>query len=151
MDKTKEIIAALKRAYAGEFETLQNYVAHGVHLQGTVPEVIGTSLEASISQKLKNVRRLARRINVLGGRVPGSLELPRIQDYLQPAAEKADALTVIDGVLRASAAAIAGYETIIALTEGNDYLTQDLVIDLLSHERDLHKLFTSLLRDLGAR
>lgn len=143
MDKTKEIVAALKRSYAGEFETLQNYVAHVVHLQGT----IGTSLEASISQKLKNVRRLARRINVLGGRVPGSLELPRVQDYLQPAAEKADALAVIHGVLRASAAAIARYETIIALTEGNDYLTQDLVIDLLSQERDLHQLFTSLLRD----
>ena len=150
MDKTKEIIAALKRAYAGEFETLQNYVAHGVHLQGTVPEVIGTSLEASISQKLKNVRRLARRINVLGGRVPGSLELPRAQDYFQPGAEKADAPAVIQGVLRASAAAIARYETIIALTEGNDYLTQDLVIDLLSHERDLHQLFTGLLGNLGA-
>lgn len=148
MDKTKEIIAALKGSYAGEFETLQNYVAHVAHLQGAVPGTIGTSLEASISQKLKNVRRLARRINVLGGRVPGSLELPRVQDYLQPAAQKADALTVIHGVLRASAAAIARYETIIALTEGKDYLTQDLIIDLLSQERDLHQLFTSLLRDL---
>jgi ferritin-like protein len=149
VDKTKEIIAALKRSYAGEFETLQNYVAQVVHFRGTVPETIGTSLEASISQRLKNVRRLARRINVLGGRVPGSLELPRTQDYLQPGAEKADALALIHGVLRASGAAIARYETIIALTEGNDYLTQDLVIDLLSHERDLHQLFTNLLRDFG--
>jgi ferritin-like protein len=148
VDKTKEIVAELKKSYAGEFETLQNYVAHAVDLEGTIAETVGTSLEASISQRLKNVRRLARRITVLGGRVPGSLELTRSQNYLQPAAEKADPLAVLRGILRASEAAIAQYEKIIALTEGNDYLTQDLMIDLLSQERDQHRLFMSLLRNL---
>jgi ferritin-like protein len=146
LDKTKEIIAELKRAYAGEFETLENYVAHAVDLEGTVPEFVLASLEASISQRLKNVRRLARRINVLGGRVPGSLELPRVQKSLQPAVEKADALAVIHGALRASEATIAQYETIITLAEGRDCVTQDLAIDLLSEERDQQRLFASLLR-----
>jgi ferritin-like protein len=149
VDKTKEIIAELKRSYAGEFETLQNYVAYAIDLEGTVAETLGTSFEASIPQRLKNVRQLARRINVLGGRVPGSLELPRTDNHFQQAAEKADPLAVIHGVLRASEAAIAQYESIIALTEGNDYVTQDLVIDLLSQERDQKRLFANVLKDLG--
>jgi bacterioferritin len=148
VDKTNEIIAELKKSYAGEFETLQNYVAHAVDLAGTRPEIVRASLAASISQKLRNVRRLALRINLLGGRVPGSLELPRAQNYLQPTPESPDVLTVIHGILRASEAAIARYETIIAATEGNDYLTQDLVIDLLAQERDQHQLFTRLLENM---
>lgn len=151
VDKTKEIIAELKRSYAGEFETLQNYVAQAVDLDETRPEMVRTSLEASIPQKLRNVRRLALRINLLGARVPGSLELPRAQNYLQPATEKPDVLAVIHGVLRASEAAIARYETIIALTEGNDYLTQDLVIDLMAEERDRHQLFARLLENMSER
>jgi len=148
VDKTNEIIAELKRSYAGEFETLQNYVAHAVDLAGTRQEMVRVSLEASISEKLRNVRRLALRINLLGGRVPGSLELSRAQNYLQPAPERPDVLMVIHGILHASEAAIARYETIIAATEGNDYLTQDLLIDLLAQERDQHQLFTSLLENM---
>jgi ferritin-like protein len=145
VDKANEIIGELRKSYGGEFETLQNYLAHSIDLEGPDLQGVRTALEASISPRLKNLRRLARRINVLGGRIPGSLESPRAQHYLQPAPEKPDAVEVIQGVLRASENAIAQYEKIIGLTEGNDFVTQDLLIDLLSHEREQHKLFNGLL------
>ena len=45
MDKTKEIIAELKRSYAIELETMQNYLAHSIDLDGKEAEPIRTSLE----------------------------------------------------------------------------------------------------------
>jgi ferritin-like protein len=146
VDKTNEIISELKRSYAAELETLQNHLANSVDLDCTEPQTLQQSLQESVSLRLDHARRLAKRINVIGGRVPGSLELPRNQDYLQPASDQADAQAVIQGVLHASEASIAQYERIITLTEGTDYVTQDLVIDLLSDEREQRRLFFDLLR-----
>jgi ferritin-like protein len=146
VDKTTEIISELKRSYAAELETLQNLLANSVDLDGNKPQILQQSLEESVLLRLDHARRLAKRINVVGGRVPGSLELSRNQSYLQPALDQTDAHAVIHGVLRAGEAAIAQYERIIALTEGTDYVTQDLVIDLLSDERAQRRLFFDLLR-----
>ena len=79
VDKTKEIIAELKRSYAIELETIENFLANSIDLQGADAEPIRKSLEEEIPLKLKHARRLAKRINVLGGRLPGSLELARDQ------------------------------------------------------------------------
>jgi bacterioferritin len=145
VDKTNEIISELKRSYAAELETLQNHLANSVELDGIKPQILQRSLQESVSLRLDHARRLAKRINVIGGRVPGSVELPRDQNYLQPALDQADTRAVIHGVLRANEAAIAQYERIISLTEGTDFVTQDLVIDLLSDERAQRRLFFDLL------
>jgi bacterioferritin len=145
VDKTKEIIAELKRSYAIELETIQNYLANSIGLEGADAEVIRESLEEQIPLKLKHARRLAKRINVLGGRLPGSLELPRDQKLLQPPSDNADVTAVIRGVISANEACIGQYQKIINLTEGHDYVTQDMVIDLLSDEREHRRLFLSFL------
>jgi bacterioferritin len=141
VDKTKEIITELKRSYAIELETIQNYLANSIDLEGTDAEVIRQSLEEEIALKLKHARRLAKRINVLGGRIAGSLELPRDQDLLQPPLDNRDVMAVIRGVISANEASINQYQKIIHLTEGRDYVTQDMVIDLLSDEREHRRLF----------
>jgi bacterioferritin len=41
--------------------------------------------------------------------------------------------------------AISQYQKIIALTDGLDYVTQDLVIDLVSDEQEHLRLFLSFL------
>ncbi len=71
MDKTKDIITELKRSYAIELETMQNYLANSIDLEGADAESIRKSLEEQVTLKLKHARRLAKRINVLGGRLPG--------------------------------------------------------------------------------
>ena len=106
MDKTKEIITELKRSYAIELETMQNYLANSIDLEGADVEGIRKSLEEQVTLKLKHARRLAKRINVLGARLPGSLELPRNQNLLQPPLDNADAMAVIRGVMSANEASI---------------------------------------------
>jgi bacterioferritin len=149
VDRTEEIITELKRSYAIELETIQNYLANSIDLQGTDAEVIRESLEEEINLKLKHARRLAKRINVLGGRLPGSLELPRDQNLLQPPLDNADVMAVIRGVISTSEASIRQYQKIIDLTEVLDYITQDMVIDLLSDEREHRRLFLGFLIQKG--
>lgn len=145
MDRTKEIITELKRSYAIELETIQNYLANSIDLEGTNAEVIRKSLDKEITLKLKHARRLAKRIHVLGGRVPGSLELPRNQNFLQPPLEKGNVIAVIRGVISTSEISIKQYERIISLADGLDHVSQDMVIDLLSDERELRRVFLSYL------
>ena len=145
MDKTKDIIAELKKSYAIELETIQNYLANSVDLDGEGAEEVKKSLEEEIALKLKHGRRLAKRIKVLGGRVPGSLELPRDQNLLQPPMDNTDVMAVIQGVIAMKEAAIGQYQKIINLTDGLDYVTQDLVIDLLSDEQEHRRLFLGFL------
>lgn len=147
MDKTKEIVTELKRSYAIELETMQNYLANSIDLEGAKSELIRESLENEIALKLKHARRLAKRINVLGGRLPGSLGLSRDQDSLQPPLDNTDTLAVIRGVISANEASINQYQRIIQLTEGLDYVTQDMVIDLLSDERELRRSFLGFLTE----
>ena len=106
VDKTKDIITELKRSYAIELETMQNYLANSIDLEGADAERIRKSLEEQVTLKLKHARRLAKRINVLGARLPGSLELPRNQNLLQPPLDNADAMAVIRGVMSANEASI---------------------------------------------
>jgi bacterioferritin len=147
MDKTKEIITELKRSYAIELETMQNYLANSIDLEGAKAEPIRKSLEDEIALRLRHARRLAKRINVLGGRLPGSLELSRNQNLSQPPLDNTDAVAVVQGVISANEASIGQYQKIIQLTEGLDYVTQDMVIDLLSDERELRRLFLSFLTE----
>ncbi len=146
MDKTNEIISELKRSYAAELETLQNYLANSIDLDGAASEPLQRLLDESVSVRLSHARRLAKRIHLIGGRVPGSLELPRNQNDLQPVPDKADPQAVINGLLRANERSIGRYERILTLTEGADYVTQDLVIDLLSEEREQRRVFLNLLQ-----
>ena len=145
MDKTKEIIAELKRSYAIELETLQNYLANSIDLEGATAEGVRNSLEEQVALKLKHARRLAKRINVLGARLPGSLELPRDQQVLQPPIDSTDMVAVIKGVISATEASISQYQKILTLSEGFDFVTQDLVIDLLSDEREHRQTFLGFL------
>jgi bacterioferritin len=145
VDKTKDIITELKKSYAIELETIQNYLANSVDLDGVDAEEVKKSLGEEIDLKLKHSRRLAKRIKVLGGRVPGSLELSRDQNLLQPPLDSTDVMAVIQGVISVKEAAISQYQKIITLTDGLDYVTQDMVIDLLSDEQEHRRLFLSFL------
>jgi bacterioferritin len=138
-------VTELKKSYAIELETIQNYLANSIDLSGVNAEAVKKSLEEEIALKLKHARRLAKRIKVLGGRIPGSLELPRNQKLLQPPLDNDDVVAVIEGVIRTEEIAISQYQRIINLTDGLDYVTQDLVIDILTEEQEHHRLFLDLL------
>jgi ferritin-like protein len=71
--------------------------------------------------------------------------LPRDQQVLQPPIDSADMGAVIKGVISATEASISQYQKILTLSEGFDFVTQDLVIDLLSDEREHRRTFLGFL------
>jgi bacterioferritin len=144
MDRTREIISRLKKSYAMELECVQNFLANSVVLEGTAADEVKKALETAVARELKHARRLAKRIKILDGRVPGSLELPRDQNFLQPPVDQHDFVTVLRGALTATDTAIAHYQATIQITEGLDYVTQDLLIDLLAEEQEQRRLFQQL-------
>jgi len=143
----QEIIDHLKTAYAMELETVQNYIAASVNLDGVRCEVIKRALTADIAEELTHAQTLANRIKTIGGIVPGSFDLERAQKSLQPIADTTDIVAVIKGVIDAENAAIAQYNKIIKLCDGVDYVTQDMAIGLLSGEEDHRREFVGFLKE----
>ncbi len=147
MSKRKEIIDALVQAYWKELETVQNYIANSVNLEGVQAEQIKDSLGKDVGEELTHAQTLARRIHELGGVVPGSLEFKAEQTAMQPPADSTDVVSVIRGVIAAEEDAIQHYNKLIQLTDGEDYVTQDLVIGLLADEESHRRQFEGFLKE----
>lgn len=145
--KPQTIIDELCVAYAMELETVQNYIANSVHLDGIRSDVIKKALASDVATEILHAQQLAMRIKTLGGRVPGSLDNKRDQTYLQPPEDTSDVVFIIKGVIRAEEGAIAQYNKIIQLCETHDYVTQDLVIKILGDEEQHRREFMGFLRE----
>ena len=142
-----DIVRELRVAYAMELETVQNYIANSVHLDGVRSETIKKALAADVPVELMHAQQIAQRIKTIGGRVPGSLENKTSQKSLQPPKDTTDIVAVIRGVIAAEESAIAQYNKIIRLCEGRDYVTQDLMISILGGEEEHRREFMGFLRE----
>src|SRR5712691_2918388 len=106
----EQIIASLRQSYNMEVETVINYLANSLHLEGVRAEFIKQALAADIQEEMGHAQQLGNRIKQLGGSVPGSLSLHLNQKALQPPADSTDVFTVIKGVLATEEEAIAQYD-----------------------------------------
>jgi len=149
-EKREEIIALLKRAYWMEIETVMSYIANSINPDGVRAQEIVESLEGDIQEELGHAQRFAQRIKELYGVVPGSLEFTAEQSYLQPPRQHTDIVHVIRGVIEAETGAIEHYNRIIEVTDGVDWVTQDMVIDILHDEEGHRRLFEGYLREYQA-
>src|SRR5205823_3061103 len=104
-------------------------------------------LATDIQEELGHAQQLGNRIKQLGGRVPGSMSLKMTQSELTPPTDTTDVVTVIRGVLKAEEDAISHYKAIIKLTDGEDYVTQDLAITVLSQEEAHRQQFEGYLKE----
>src|SRR5690606_25957263 len=102
----QDIVKELITAYCMELETVQNYLAASVNLDGVRAEIIKEELAADIPTELGHAQKIAARIKILGGTVPGSLDLERSQRSLQPPEDSTDLVAVIKGVIEAEESAI---------------------------------------------
>lgn len=143
----QQIIDLLVRAYNDELETVMNYLANATNLDGVRAEEIKKSLQTDVTEELGHAQMLARRIKIIGGRVPGSQALSWHQESLQPPKDSTDVATVIRGVIEAENAAIAGYRKIIEVCDGVDYVTQDLAIELMGDEEAHRREFVGFLKE----
>ena len=149
-DKTEQrekIVAMLQKAYWMEIETVVNYIANSVNPDGVRAQEIIESLSKDIDEELGHARQFASRIKELYGVVPGSLGFKPEQAALQPPAAQTDIVHVIKGVIEAETGAIEHYNRIIEVTDGVDYVTQDMVIDILRDEEGHRRLFEGFLRE----
>lgn len=144
----QQIIDMLIRAYWMEVETVTNYIANSVDLDGVRAEEIKKSLAADVAEELTHAQTLAKRIKEIGGRVPGSVGFKSMQKSLQPPMDSTDVVAVIRGVIEAEDAAIAHYGKLIEMCgEANDYVTQDLCITTLADEEGHRVLFAGFLKE----
>lgn len=146
-DKSQTIIAELIKSYWMELETVVNYLANSVNLDGVRAEEIKKSLSADVNEEMLHATQLANRIKTIDGKVPGSEQFTAVQKTLQPPGDPTDVVAVIKGVIDAEEAAIAQYEKIIRLCDGLDYVTQDLCITLLADEQQHRREFIGFLKE----
>src|SRR3954452_12727667 len=146
-EKRQEIIDLLKKAYWMELETVMSYLANSINPDGVRAQEIVESLAQDIQEELGHAQQFAERIKTLYGVVPGSLDFTAEQDYLQPPDDQIDIVHVIKGVIEAEAGAIEYYSQIIEETEGNDPVTNDMLIAILQDEQGHKRLFEGFLRE----
>lgn len=145
----RAILDALRKSYMMEIETIANYLACSIALDGIHAEPIKKALAADIAGEMAHATQLGNRIKQLGGTPPGSLDLEFGQKALQVPRETTDILAVIRGVIAAEESAIAQYNRLVRACDGVDYVTQDLCITLLSDEESHLIEFQGFLKDLG--
>src|ERR687884_757323 len=140
-EKREEIVELLTKAYWMEIETVMSYIASSVNPDGLRAQEIVEALEEDIQEELGHAQRFAQRIKELYGVVPGSLDFQAEQTYRQPPDRQTDIVHVIRGVIEAETGAIEHYNHIIEVTDGVDYVTQDMVIEILHDEEGHRRLF----------
>ena len=148
--KREEIIELLTRAYWMEIETVMSYVANSINPDGIRAQEVIESLAADVQEELGHAQQYANRIKELYGVVPGSLDFKAEQTYLQPPETQTDIVHVIKGVIEAETGAIEHYNRIIETTDGVDWVTQDMVIEILHDEEGHRRLFEGFLREYEA-
>jgi bacterioferritin len=146
-DKREDIVELLKTAYWMEIETVMSYVAGSVNPDGVRAQEVKEALEEDIQEELGHARQFAARIKELYGVVPGSAEFESSQPFLQPPDEQTDVVHVIKGVIEAETGAIEHYNRIIEEADQVDWVTQDMVIDILHDEEGHRRLFEGFLRE----
>lgn len=142
------VIDLLKQAYGDEIETVMNYQTLAIVLDGIHAEEIKESLQTDVQEELGHAEQLGQRLKQLDSRPPGSEEFVARQDTLQPPEDSTDVLSVIDGVLDAENDAIQTYRDLIdAARDGNDPVTEDLAVTILTDEEAHHTEFRGFKKE----
>ncbi len=149
-EKREEIVELLARAYWMEIETVMSYVANAINPDGLRAQEIRESLEEDIEEELGHARQFGNRIKELYGVVPGSEDFTAEQSFLQPPDQQTDLAHIVRGVIEAETGAIEHYNRIIEVTDGVDWVTQDMTITILRDEEGHRRLFEGFLRELEA-
>jgi bacterioferritin len=146
-ERRTEIVEMLTKAYWMEIETVMSYIANSTNPDGVRAQEIIESLEQDVQEELGHAQQFARRIHELHGTVPGSMAFEAEQTYLQPPDDPTDIATIVRGVIEAESGAIEHYTRIIEACDGVDWVTQDMVIEILRDEEGHKRLFEGFLRE----
>lgn len=136
----------LKQSYCMEIETVINYLANSINLDGVRAEQIKAALAADITEEIAHAQQLGRRIKQLGGVLPGSATVS-LGAQPQPPERTTEVVEVIQGVISAEESAIRQYRSIITATHHDDPVTADLCTRLMADEEEHLVLFRGFLKE----
>ncbi len=145
--KRTQIVDLLTKAYWMEIETVMNYIAHSVNLDGVRAEEIKKNLATDVTEELAHAQEFAKRIKTLYGDVPGSIGFKATQTFLQPPEQNTDVAAVIKGVIQAEQGAIDHYRKIISACNNADPVTADMVTTILADEEQHMRTFEGYLKE----
>lgn len=146
-----DVTELLRTAYADEIETVMNYLANSIVLDGVRAEEIKESLQQDIQEELGHAQQLGDRLKQLDEAPPGSMDFEARQENLQPPADTTDVISVIDGVVEAEEGAIEVYRKLItAAKEADDPVTEDLAVTLLADEEAHRTEFRGFRKEYAA-
>ena len=149
-EQREQIVDMLQTAYSMELESAENYLAASVNLEGIHALPVKRLLAEEVTDEFGHARRIAERIHVMGGVVPGSMQLSKSQRFLQPSAEGVTLEKTVAGVIKAEEAAITHYRLLAEMAEGVDFPTHDMAIELLADEESHRREFVGILRGILA-
>ncbi|NJO85110.1 MAG: rubrerythrin [Blastochloris sp.] len=145
--KREEIVKLLTQAYWMEIETVMNYIACSIDLDGVRAEEIKKSLAADVTEELSHAQLFGKRIKTLYGTVPGSGDFKPTQSFLEPPKDQTDVAAVIKGVIQAEKGAIEHYSKIIEVCAEADPVTADMITTILADEEDHMRTFEGYLKE----
>lgn len=145
-----KVVQMLQKSYNMEVETVCNYLANSIYLDGMLAKEVKESLEKDVQEELNHAQQLAQRLKILGGYIPGSQKLKWEQTSLQPPQSTVDVYAVIRGVIDAEDGAIDQYQRLIEATDQLDFVTQDMCIQLKAEEEQHRRDFAGFLREYEA-
>lgn len=144
----ERILELLEEAYFDELESQMNYLAAARNLETFDGVDLGEELLADVDDELAHAKAISERIDVLGGRVPGSEEFSVGQPFLQPREDPTDVEAIIRGSIEAESDAIDTYQELAEVAqEDGDYVTYELAVahleDEQKHRREMRDLLES--------
>lgn len=146
-DRNKRTVELLTRSYEMELETIINYLANSINLDGVRAQRIKESLADDISEEVSHAEQLGQRIKQLGGTLPGSATLHSLGSQHQPPEDTTNVVGVIRGVIAAEESACRQYHRIIEWTHRHDPVTADLCTRILADEEEHLVLFRGFLKE----
>lgn len=141
------LVGSLTDAYWGEIQTASKYVMSSTNRVGIRAAHTGRCLRTAIACNLDHAQRLALRIKQLHGLVPGPDEFAARALRLGPPEDPLDDRSVLSGVIEAEVAAINRYRRIIAMLDPVDWITHDMVSELIGEKLTLRRQLESHLSD----
>jgi bacterioferritin len=139
------LVRGLTDAYWGEIQTVTAYVMSSTNRDGIRAPRIGGFLRETIVCNLDHAQRLAIRIKQLHGPAPGPDDFATRALRVRPPEDPLDHLSVLSGVIEAEAAAINRYRRIVASLDPADWITRELLIQLIREKRALRQQLESYL------
>ena len=149
--KRNEIIGLLTTAYWMEIETVMNYIANAINLEGVRAEEIKKSLSADITAEIGHAQQFGRRIRELYGVVPGTSSSRPTSQAPAPRATPPTSSASSEGVIDAEQGAIDHYTKIIKSCNDVDYVTADMVTQILKDEEGHLREFEGFLKEYEKR